>query len=219
MCHSRYDRKDNLRTHIRKNHSNVVDPDTVELNSIDNDGQIDIKPRNRRQDTHEATINPETREMEGGPPASDMSMRAMMDRQSLVQRSHNQVHVAHDLLSLKYGEDGGQGAGGGGPAAAGQFRGQVPTPDIKHEIGAVRFDPSSAQIPQWHIKVERPDLASQMMGLQRAVSSMAASAASSVRMAVSQGPPSPRDPGPGHHPGAAHMHMAGAGYTFQHHNL
>merc|ERR1719384_490381 len=132
-------------------------------------------------------------------------MRAMMDRQSLIQRSHNQVHVAHDLLSLKYGEDGGQQ-----PAAVGQFRGQVPTPDIKHEIGAVRFDPSS-QIPQWHIKVERPDLASQMMGLQRAVSSMAASAASSARMAVSQGPPSPRDPGPGHHPGAAHMHMAGAG--------
>ena len=211
VCHSRYDRKDNLRTHIRKNHSNVVDPDTVELNSIDNDGQIDIKPRNRRQDTHEATINPETGEMEGGPPASDMSMRAMMDRQSLIQRSHNQVHVAHDLLSLKYGEDGGQQ-----PASAGQFRGQVPTPDIKHEIGAVRFDPSS-QIPQWHIKVERPDLASQMMGLQRAVSSMAASAASSVRMAVTQSPPSPRDPGPGHH--AAHMHMAGAGYGFQHHNL
>ena len=209
MCHSRYDRKDNLRTHIRKNHSNVVDPDTVELNSIDNDGQIDIKPRHRRQDTHEATINPETGEMEGGPPASDMSMRAMMDRQSLVQRSHNQVHVAHDLLSLKYGED-------GAPAAAGQFRGQVPTPDIKHEVGAVRFDPG-AQIPQWHIKVERPDLASQMMGLQRAVSSMAASAASSVRMAVSGDPPSPRDPGPGQHPGA-HMHMAGAGYTF-HHNL
>ena len=82
MCHSRYDRKDNLRTHIRKNHSNVVDPDTVELNSIDNDGQIDIKPRNRRQDTHEATINPETGEMEGGPPTSDMSMRAIMNRQS-----------------------------------------------------------------------------------------------------------------------------------------
>ena len=61
----------------------------------------------------------------------------MMDRQSLVQRSHNQVHVAHDLLSLNYGEDGGQGAGGGGPAAVSQFRGQVPTPDIKHEIGAL----------------------------------------------------------------------------------
>ena len=101
--------------------------------------------------------------------------------------------------------------GGGGPVAAGQFRGQVPTPDIKHEIGAVRFDPSG-QIPQWHIKVERPDLASQMMGLQRAVSNMAASAATSVRMAVSQSPPSP-----GQH--AAHMHMAGAGYGFQHHNL
>ena len=67
------------------------------------------------------------------------------------------------------------------------------------------------------LRVERPDLASQMMGLQRAVSSMAASAASSVRMAVTQSPPSPRDPGPGHH--AAHMHMAGAGYGFQHHNL
>ena len=105
-----------MRTHIRKNHSNVVDSDTVELNSINNDGQSDIKPRYRRHDTHEATINPETGEMEGGPPASDISMRA-----------------------------------------------------IKHEVGAVRFDPSS-QIPQWHIKVERPDLASQMMGLQRAVS-------------------------------------------------
>ena len=210
VCHSRYDRKDNLRTHIRKNHSNVVDPDTVELNSIDNDGQIDIKPRHRRQDTHEATINPETGEMEGGPPASDMSMRAMMDRQSLIQRSHNQVHVAHDLLSLKYGEDGGSGAAPG----AGQYR-QIPTPDIKHEVGGgaaagIRFD--HAQIPQWHIKVERPDLASQMMGLQRAVSSMAA--ASSVRMSVTQSPPGARD---------QHQHMqhaaAGPGYGFHHHNL
>ena len=64
----------------------------------------------------------------------------MMDRQSLVQRSHNQVHVAHDLLSLNYGEDGGQGAGGGGPAAVSQFRGLVPTPDIKHAVVKQRLE-------------------------------------------------------------------------------
>jgi len=220
VCHSRYDRKDNLRTHIRKNHSNVVNPDTVELHSIDNDGQIDIKPRHRRSSAvHEATINPETGEMEGGGggaasgPAADMTMRAMMDRRSLIQRSHNQaVHVAHDLLSLKYGED--------AAAGAGPTRYQIPTPEIKHEVGGgqvpsvggLRFDPS--QVPQWHIKVERPDLAqvSQMMGLQRAVNNMAA--ANSVAARTSSG--GRESAGPNHHV----MHgVPNPGYGFQHHNI
>ena len=224
VCHSRYDRKDNLRTHIRKNHANVVNPDTVELHSIDNDGQIDIKPRHRRQSVHEATINPETGEMEGGGHSgADLSMRAMMDRQhSLINRSHNQVHVAHDLLSLKYGEEAGQP---GSVVAAGQqaqYR-QIATPDIKHEVGGVaapvhqiRFD---HQLPAQYfinnIKSERPDLAqmSQMMGLvqQRA--------GGSVRMSPAQSPPvvtSPRaDPG---HQSLQHSNH-NSGYGFQHHNL
>ena len=222
VCHSRYDRKDNLRTHIRKNHSNVVNPDTVELHSIDNDGQIDIKPRHRRPSVHEATINPETGEMEGGP-AADMSMRAMIDRQSLIQRSHNQaVHVAHDLLSLKYGEEN-NGVGGGGQPPT---RYQIPTPDIKHEIGggagvpvggaSIRFD--HGQIPQWHIKVERPDLAqvSQMMGLQRAVVNNMAS----VRMSAQSPPSTPREASANN--GVNHHNMHGVynpGHGFQHHNL
>ena len=59
--------------------------------------------------------------------------------------------MAHDLLSLKYGED--------AAAGAGPTRYQIPTPEIKHEVGGgqvpsvggLRFDPS--QVPQWHIKV------------------------------------------------------------------
>ena len=216
VCHSRYDRKDNLRTHIRKNHSNVVNPDTVELHSIDNDGQIDIKPRHRRTSAHEATINPETGEMEvpgsAPAPAADLSMRTMMDRQSLIHRSHNHV-AAHDLLSLKYGDE---------AQTSQPHRYQIPTPEIKHEVGGgpppsvsgLRFDPS--QVPQWHIKVERPDLA-QMMGLQRAVTNMAAAG----RMSVQSPPGTPRDPGPAAN-GAGHHGMHGVpnpGYGFQHHNL
>ena len=211
VCHSRYDRKDNLRTHIRKNHANVVNPDTVELHSIDNDGQIDIKPRHRRLSTHEATINPETGEMEGGAGAgAELNMR-----QQLLQRSHNQVHVAHDLLSLKYGE-------GEAGAGAGQYR-QIPTPDIKHEVIApggggvaagLRFE-AHAQVPQWHIKVE-PSV-SQMMGaqLQRAVTNMA-----TIRTAGAA-PQSPVS-GPGREAGqhAAMAHTSAPGYAgFQHHNI
>ena len=214
VCHSRYDRKDNLRTHIRKNHSAVVNPDTVELHSIDNDGQIDIKPRNRRPSVHEATINPETGEMEGGTPArpaGNLSMRAMLDRQTLIPRPHNPVHaVAQDLLTLKYGEEGG----------AGQYR-QLTSPDIKAEAGGVshatirlgpQFD-GQGQVAQYHIKLERPEIvmsssAAQMMGLQRAVSNMTATRAGP------QSPPVSRD-------GSHHsMHgVQNAGYGFPHHNL
>jgi len=155
--------------------------------------------------------------MEGGPgstpghtpgPAADLSMRTMMDRQSLIQRSHN--HVAHDLLSLKYGDESGQ---------LHSARYQIPTPEIKHEVGGapppsvsgLRFDPT--QMPQWHIKVERPDLA-QMMGLQRAVTNMAAA----NRMSVQSPPGTPRDQANG----GSHHGMHGVptpGYGFQHHNL
>lgn len=44
-----YFRKDNLRTHIRKNHSGVVNVDTVELVPIENEAGFDLvnrKPRN-----------------------------------------------------------------------------------------------------------------------------------------------------------------------------
>ena len=163
---------------------------------------------------HEATINPETGEMEGGPasvrPAGNLSMRAMIDRQSLIQRSHNPVHaVAQDLLSLKYGEEGG----------AGQYR-QITSPDIKHEAGGSgshatirlgsQFD-GHGQVAQYHIKLERPEIvmsssAAQMMGLQRAVSNMTAS------RVPPQSPPAREAP----------HHMQGApntGYGFQHHNL
>merc|ERR1719445_763904 len=155
-------------------------------------------------------------------------MRAMIDRQSLIQRSHNQaVHVAHDLLSLKYGEENNGVAGGGGGQPPGRY--QIPTPDIKHEIGgagagvpvggtSIRFD--HGQIPQWHIKVERPDLAqvSQMMGLQRAVNNMAA--VNSVRMSAQSPPSTPRDGGGNN--GVNHHNMHGVynpGHGFQHHNL
>ena len=161
---------------------------------------------------HEATINPETGEMEGGPasvrPAGNLSMRAMIDRQSLIQRSHNPVHaVAQDLLSLKYGEEGG----------AGQYR-QISSPEIKHEAGGSshatirlgsQFD-GHGQVAQYHIKLERPEIvmssAAQIMGLQRAVSNMAAS------RGQPQSPPAREAP----------HHMQGApntGYGFQHHNL
>ena len=215
VCHSRYDRKDNLRTHIRKNHSAVVNPDTVELHSIDNDGQIDIKPKHRRPSVHEATINPETGEMEGGPPTArsvgNLSMRAVLDRQTLIPRPQNPVHaVAQDLLSLKYGEE----AGG-----AAQYR-QLTSPDIKAEGGAahatIRLGPQfdgHGQVAQYHIKLERPEIvmsssAAQMMGLQRAVNNMTA-----TRVAP-QSPPASRD-GPQHNM----QGLQNAGYGFPHHNL
>ena len=215
VCQSRYDRKDNLRTHIRKNHSAVVNPDTVELHSIDNDGQIDIKPKHRRPSVHEATINPETGEMEGGPPTArsvgNLSMRAVLDRQTLIPRPQNPVHaVAQDLLSLKYGEE----AGG-----AAQYR-PLTSPDIKAEGGAahatIRLGPQfdgHGQVAQYHIKLERPEIvmsssAAQMMGLQRAVNNMTA-----TRVAP-QSPPASRD-GPQHNM----QGLQNAGYGFPHHNL
>jgi len=178
VCHSRYDRKDNLRTHIRKNHSNVVNPDTVELHSVDNDGnQMDVKPKPRNS-IQEVTINPETGELEG--PGSELT-RAMLDRQSLLQRSQSMgqalldrsaqsVHVAHDLLSLKYGEDVPLGS---------QYR-QIPTPDIKHEavpVGNIRLGRhfEHGQLAQYQVKIERPDIvmtAPQVMSMPRITSAV-----------------------------------------------
>ena len=47
VCRSRYDRKDDLRIPISYNHSNVVNPDTVELNN--DESQMDVKPKPRRR--------------------------------------------------------------------------------------------------------------------------------------------------------------------------
>jgi len=226
VCHSRYDRKDNLRTHIRKNHSNVVNPDTVELNSIDNDGnQMDIKPKPRNI-VQEPTINPETGELEG--PGSEVA-RAMMGRQTILHRSQSMsqaimdrsqsVHVAHDLLSLKYGED------------VPQYR-QIPTPDIKHEavsVGHIRLGghfEDGGQIAQYQVKLERPDIvmsAPQVMGVPRITPG-----SNNVRIIQSPGrevtvtphpPPSlaAREGVVVSTPSIHNLHNPG--YVFQHHNI
>ena len=168
----------------------MVNPDTVELHSIDNDGsQMDVKPKPRNS-IQEATINPETGELEG--PGSELT-RAMMDRQSILHRSQSMsqaildrsqsVHVAHDLLSLKYGEDVPLGS---------QYR-QVSTPDIKHEavpVGHIRLGGhfEHGQLAQYQVKLERPDIvmsAPQVMGIPRITSSV--SMANSVRIIQSPG--------------------------------
>jgi len=234
VCHSRYDRKDNLRTHIRKNHSNVVNPDTVELHSIDNDGsQMDLKPRHRNV-IQEPTINPETGEMEG--PVSLSSSRSSLDRQTLMQRSQmmsqaildrsQSVHVAHDLLSLKYGED------------VTPYR-QIPTPDIKHEtiptMGQIRLGGQFAQagqIAHYQVKLERPEAMTspQAMGIPR-LASPGSMASNSARIVQSPG----REVTVSHHPttsispsvaregvaaSAQNLHtIHNAGYIFQHPNI
>ena len=43
-----FSRKDNLRTHIRKNHSGVINPDTVELSSVENDVGFDLGTKKHR---------------------------------------------------------------------------------------------------------------------------------------------------------------------------
>ena len=102
----RYDRKDNLRTHIRKNHANFVDVDTVELTAVDNEGGDNSAETIRRARpaaaSLEPTINPETGELERGGASVAREQLLLLDR-------CQSVHVAHDLLSLKYGEEGGLG--------------------------------------------------------------------------------------------------------------
>jgi len=225
VCQSRYDRKDNLRTHIRKNHSNMVNPDTIELNSIDNDGShMDIKPKHRNS-IPEATINPETGELEG--PGSELT-RAILDRQAILHRSQSMsqaildrsqsVHVAHDLLSLKYGED------------CPQYR-QIPTPDIKHEavpVGHIRlggqFEPG--QLAQYQVKLERPDIVmtSPQLGVSRAMANSVRIIQSPDRGEVTVTP----HPVPALTPvvregvvvSAQNLHsLHNSGYVFQHPNL
>jgi len=227
VCHSRYDRKDNLRTHIRKNHSNVVNPDTVELHSVDNDGsQMDLKPK-ARNTIQQPTLNPETGELIPAETSRTNRQTVMQRSQSMSQaildRSQS-VHVAHDLLSLKYGED------------LPQYR-QIPTPDIKHEalpVGHIRIGghfEHGGQLAQYQVKLERPDIvmsAPQVMGIQRI--GPATGIANSVRIIQTPG----REVTVSSHPTttltpiardgvvvstASLQNLHNSGYVFQHPNI
>jgi len=155
VCHSRYDRKDNLRTHIRKNHSNVVDADTVELTAVDNDdGHLQLKGRVKAA-LPEPTINPETGELErSGVVVARVGSGQTSSEQQILDR-HQTVHVAHDLLSLKYGEEllslkyGGE--------ETGQYRTLTLTsPDIKHEV--IQYSTAAGGGQSSTVKIERPEI-------------------------------------------------------------
>ena len=152
VCSSRYDRKDNLRTHIRKNHANVLDVESVELHSIENEEGPDLKNgRNRQQQQSEPTINPETGELERVRASAGQAGRA--GQQVLQDRS---MHVAHDLLSLKYGEEGG---------GLGQYRTlTLAATDIKPEV--VQYSNYGT------VKLERPEIVMTGPGLGQVVKAL-----------------------------------------------
>ena len=144
VCSSRYDRKDNLRTHIRKNHSNVLDVEAVELTSIDNEDGPELKSGRVRLPATEPTINPETGELERGRVGH------------VLQERSQSVHVAHDLLSLKYGEEGN---------GVGQFRTlTLAASDIKPEV--VQYSNYGT------VKVERPEIVMTGPGLGQVVKAL-----------------------------------------------
>ena len=145
VCSSRYDRKDNLRTHIRKNHSNVLDVEAVELTSIDNEDGPELKSGRPRLPPTEPTINPETGELERGRVGH------------VLQERSQSVHVAHDLLSLKYGEES-NGVGG-------QYRTlTLATTDIKPEV--VQYSNYGP------VKLERPEIVMTGPGLGQVVKAL-----------------------------------------------
>ena len=144
VCSSRYDRKDNLRTHIRKNHANVLDVEAVELTSIDNEDGPELKSGRMQLPPAEPTINPETGELERGRAGH------------VLQERSQSVHVAHDLLSLKYGEEGG---------GVGQYRTlTLATTDIKPEV--VQYSNYGT------VKLERPEIVMTGPGLGQVVKAL-----------------------------------------------
>ena len=138
VCSSRYDRKDNLRTHIRKNHGTVVDVDTVELTAVDNEGGLgEGRTRVRTLPGLEATVDPETGQMEGRGRKQEVFLEGIRRQDLLMEGSRKQelllerhAHVAQDLLQLKYGEEG-------------QYRTlTLAGQDVKPEVGLLLLPPS-----------------------------------------------------------------------------
>ena len=123
-CSSKYDRKDNLRTHIRKAHSGSLNPDTVELQAVSVNDDVGFDPMLTGQtgqrgkvtirgaagvgssQTTTLIISPDR--LLVSPPQESMSPPPSAgERPGGCHQQERTVHVAQDLLSLKYGEEGG----------------------------------------------------------------------------------------------------------------
>jgi len=121
-----------------------LDVEAVELTSIDNEDGPELKSGRMQIPPAEPTINPETGELERGRAGH------------VLQERSQSVHVAHDLLSLKYGEEGG---------GVGQYRTlTLATTDIKPEV--VQYSNYGT------VKLERPEIVMTGPGLGQVVKAL-----------------------------------------------